>query len=234
MIEIPACKTLKGRLKEIQENSSEDFNVRLRRGISWLQKAEKEEKSKDDIRYVMLWIGFNALYEVYVPSEDRKERREIDVYESFLKKMLKLDNKNEIHNAIWKNPKVKNKALQLVRNKFVYYKFWDDLHEGKKLVSVHKNLSIHENLVKKAPLNNKDRFKQLKIIFSRLYTLRNQMIHGSTTVKTVHGGTQRSQGSRVLGHLLPIFISIMLDHPGEDWGKLSFPSKENADLLRAT
>ena len=231
------CRSLQRRHKQIHDDCPDDFNVRIRRAISWMQRAEKEQRAEDDIRFIMLWVGLNALFETYVPDDKRSEYKEFKAVCGFLKKLLSLDQDGEIHKALWENPKVKNKVLQLVRNKFVCREFWQSFHELRTsrnwISDVESQISDDVETVREAFQQNKTRLKHLRLVFRRLYTLRNQMIHGSTTVKTVHGGTQRNQGNTILAALLPIFISIMLDHANEDWGKLSYPSKDNADFARS-
>ena len=221
--------------KKIHDNCSDDFNVRIRRSLSWMRLAEQDHDSQGDIHFILLWIGFNALYEVYVPAEKMTERKEATIFRNFLKNIIMLDEEKNIHDALWKQPRVKTKALQLVRNKFVCSEFWRSFHEridsedwqDEVVTKINSDIEkVHE-----AISSQNSRIRHLRIIFNRLYTLRNQMIHGSTTVKTVHGGTQRSQGGTVLASLLPVFISIMLAHPNEDWGKLSYPSKDISDFV---
>lgn len=240
MIEIsepPSGRSLQKRRKQIHDNCPDDFNVRIRRALSWMQRAEKEQQLEDDIRFIMLWIGLNALYESYVPEDKHSKYKEFKVVNEFLTKLLSLDQDGEIHRALWDNPKVKNKVLQLVKNKFVCREFWQSFHERGTtrnwISDVESQISEDIKAVREAFQQRKTGLKHLRIVFRRLYTLRNQMVHGSTTVKTVHGGTQRNQGNTVLAALLPVFISIMLNHPNEDWGKLSYPSKDNADFARS-
>ena len=60
-------------------------------------------------------------------------------------------------------------------------------------------------------------------LFDRLYVLRNQLMHGCATRSGTLNRRQVEQGERVLRFLIPLFLDIMMDNPGEDWGELSYP-----------
>ena len=63
----------------------------------------------------------------------------------------------------------------------------------------------------------------MEIILSRLYILRNQIMHGGSTYKSKMNRDQLVDGTRILEMLVPIIIDIMLQNPDEDWGRLLFP-----------
>ena len=63
----------------------------------------------------------------------------------------------------------------------------------------------------------------LKGLFSRLYVLRNQLLHGGATWRSSVNRTQVGDGARIMYFLVPIFIDVMLDNPEEDWGAPRFP-----------
>lgn len=69
----------------------------------------------------------------------------------------------------------------------------------------------------------------LSIIFSRLYLLRNQLIHGGATHNSSKNREQVVTGSGLLGSLVPIFVDIMLDNPEEEWGDPYFPVVADED-----
>jgi hypothetical protein len=63
----------------------------------------------------------------------------------------------------------------------------------------------------------------LSILFDRLYVLRNQLLHGGATWNSAANRAQVRDGAALLGHLLPLFIDLMMDNPGEDWAMPLYP-----------
>jgi len=63
----------------------------------------------------------------------------------------------------------------------------------------------------------------LQILFSRLYVLRNQLVHGNATWNGQLNRKQVNDGYRLLASLQPTFLAIMMSNPGEDWGRLAYP-----------
>ena len=59
----------------------------------------------------------------------------------------------------------------------------------------------------------------LSVMFDRLYVLRNQLVHGGATWNSAINRDQVRDGAAVMGSLLPVFIDIMMDNPGVDWGR---------------
>jgi len=64
----------------------------------------------------------------------------------------------------------------------------------------------------------------LSVVMTRLYTLRNQLIHGGATWDSQLNRDQVRDCSNLLGKLVPVIIEIMLDHPDHDWGPAIYPA----------
>ena len=63
----------------------------------------------------------------------------------------------------------------------------------------------------------------LAVVFSRLYTLRNQLIHGGATWNSQVNREQMRDCVAILGQLVPLVIEIMLDNPNTLWGDACYP-----------
>ena len=50
---------LKDKQRELREGFPEALGLRVHRAISWLFRAECEDDD-DDVRFILLWIGFNS------------------------------------------------------------------------------------------------------------------------------------------------------------------------------
>ena len=209
-----------GWLKEKQRRVREEFPInlglRVHRAISWIKKAEIE--TDPDGQFIFLWIAFNACYAEYSQkSHDRPERSRLN---EFFRKINGLDSDGLIYRAIWQQY---SQAIRtILNNQFVFEPFWSYYNQ----ISGHDNWAIEfEKAKKKSLLALRDRktARVLYIVFDRLYVLRNQLVHGGATYD---GGVNRAQvkdGAAILGHLVPLFVNIMMDHPESVWGKPFYP-----------
>ena len=66
----------------------------------------------------------------------------------------------------------------------------------------------------------------LSILFDRLYVLRNQLVHGGATWNGSVNRAQVGDGARIMAFLVPLFVSLMLENPGEPWGAPRYPPLE--------
>ena len=63
----------------------------------------------------------------------------------------------------------------------------------------------------------------LSVVFNRLYTLRNQLIHGGATWNGNVNRDQLRDCTRLLGKLVPVIIALMMDNPSALWGDAVYP-----------
>ena len=200
----PTLEALRVKFEKLDaklEESDEDHPLgrRLRRSLSWLERADSGEFD-DDVRYIFLWVAFNA---AYADDRDRDfdERRR---YKEYFKKLTeKENNKYRIHNVL--RYELMDSCFSLVGNKYVFTKFWNFLDKGRFIEDdwkksqegksfeydykkVRKFLISYERLgpmpaaLQKAGFaSREDTTRILDILFQRLYVLRNQIMHGSAT-----------------------------------------------------
>ena len=63
----------------------------------------------------------------------------------------------------------------------------------------------------------------LVIAISRVYTVRNQLLHGAATWNGKVNRHQVRDCTRMMARFVPLVIEIMLDHPQAKWPKPSYP-----------
>ena len=63
----------------------------------------------------------------------------------------------------------------------------------------------------------------LSIVLSRMYTLRNQLIHGGATCGSQINREQLRDCVAFLGKLVPFIIQLMMDNPNTLWGDAAYP-----------
>ncbi len=195
--------TLKRRHRRVRDKMHQNLSLRVHRALSWLNCSENT--LDNDSKFIFLWIAFNAVYAVDL--NERWNRNERQILAQFLNKMIEADIDKQIYEIVWKEFPASIRGL--INNEFLYERYWD-----------YKRLEITEeewNLVfsksKSASLRalgKLDTCKVLSIIFERLYTLRNQLIHGGSTWKGSVNRDQVRDGSNIMQHLIPTIISIML------------------------
>ena len=68
-------------------------------------------------------------------------------------------------------------------------------------------------------LGSMDTQKVMGIMFDRLYTLRNQLLHGGATWNSNINRSQISQGAEIMGQVVPIVIHLMMNDHQRVWGE---------------
>ena len=207
---------LKERHREIRDSLPENISLRIHRALSWLQCSEQQDN--DDAKFIFLWIAFNSAYAHEI--EDRKQFRERKVLVNFLKLLHEVDSDKMLYGIVWDEfPK---SIRLLLSNKFVFQRFWD--HQNMK-ISENEWLSSFERsrISAQRALGKMDTVKVLAILFDRLYTLRNQLIHGGATWNSAVNRNQIKDGVSILSILVPVIISIMLNKNPMIIGKACYP-----------
>ena len=197
-----------------------NLNLRLRRALSWLGRAELElsESQQHDAAFIFYWIAFNALYAA--DSPDAREDVEHTNIKRFCSNALELDTNFKITRAIW--GQFNDSILPLITNKYVYRQFWKHHNGLEGFDNWHRWL---QNDVRSTnnDLANGGVAVVIEILFERLYVLRNQLIHGAATYESSVNRKQVEDGAEILALLVPLFIELMMDNPNEDWGEPYYP-----------
>lgn len=212
--------SLKSRHREIRGAFGRQFDLRVHRTLSWLQRAELEPDDPD-ARFLFLWVAFNAAYgERDAPGERQRER---DAFEAFLRKLVSLDRGRRIEACVM--DRFSGQVKLLVENRFVYGPFWSYQHGFPGFDDWEARFEGAQRafVVARAGRNTA---KVLSLVFHPLYVLRNQLIHGGATWNSSLNREQVDDGAEILGALVPITAGLMMDHPDEDWGPPAYPSWE--------
>ena len=213
------------KLKELhrlkRDNYTDEFSIRIHRSLSWIGRAEKKDEDID-ARFIFYWIAFNSAYSAIQTSQYFDTERRI--YKDFFEKILKYDKNEHVYNSIWKE--FSGSVRSLLNNQYIFGPFWNfqNGHEGFDDWEVKFNES--KSIALKA-LQNKNTLMILEILFDRLYTLRNQILHGGATWNSKVNRSQVQDGQSIIGFLIPNFLQIMMDNQNENWGKLVFPVVES-------
>lgn len=210
---------LKTKQRALRDGFDKALGLRVHRSISWIRRAETET-SDDDVRFVLLWIAFNAAYASEIVSNDAGER---SAFSNFFERLVHLDGNRRIYDAVWK--RFSQEIRTLLDNRFVFAPFWN-FQNGVASCADWPDRMARSSKITMAALGRGDTALILSVVFDRLYVLRNQLVHGGATWNGAVNRAQVKDGAAILGWLLPIFVDTMMDHPGEPWGMPYYPVVE--------
>lgn len=207
-------------LKERQRNEREKYpanvGLRIHRALSWLNRAEQCQKD-NDAEFIFLWIAFNA---AYADEFSAREFSEKGTFKNYIYKLAELDVDDRLHNLVW--TEFSSSIRLLLDNRYVFQGFWD-YHSHKISESEWQAGFTKAKQNASRALGAKNTPGLLVIIFSRLYTLRNQLMHGGATWNSQVNRDQVRDCANFLRKLVPLVIEIMMDNIDTLWGDPAFP-----------
>lgn len=206
-------------LKQKQQDQriayTSEFNLRIHRAISWLKAADSVTDL--DSVFIYNWIAFNAAYATTFEEAKRSEKQQ---QSKFFQLVIKHDKDAEISNAIWNE--FPNAIRILLENKYVFEAFWGFQRGELSELQWTRRFKRSKTLALTA-LATRQTEKTLQIIFDRLYTIRNQLMHGGSTWNSSFNREQLRDGVKILKVLVPLIISVMMENHEENWGSVSYP-----------
>lgn len=207
---------LKEKQRAVRNGFSEHLGLRVHRALSWLGRAEPE-MDDPDVRFILLWVGFNAAYAADIDRDCESER---SIFQTFFEALVRLDTGDRVYNAVWQ--RFPQEIRLLLRNQHIFLPFWRFQNGVPGNEDWAERMATSQRAINGA-IARKDTAKILSVLFDRLYVLRNQLIHGGATWGGSVNRSQVRDGAAVLGDILPLFIDIMMDNPDYDWGKPNYP-----------
>jgi hypothetical protein len=213
-------RSLKERQRAERENHPTNLALRVHRALSWLDRAE--QCKDEDGRFIFLWIAFNAAYATEIGDQERLPEQR--VFEKFLQKLVDLDKDDVLYELIW--TEFSSSIRVLLDNRFVYQPFWD-FHNDQISEEQWKSRFDEAKVVAHNALGKHRTTTVVRIILSRMYTLRNQLIHGGATWNSSVNRDQLRDCSAFLGKLVPFIIQLMMDNPDTLWGDACYPVVES-------
>ncbi|EZH81684.1 HEPN domain-containing protein [Aeromonas hydrophila] len=210
---------LKKRHREIRDHSPANLRLRVHRALSWLQRAEMAED--EDGRFIFLWIAFNAAYATEIDEHRRLSEQE--TFKSFLEKLCELDEHRQIEQIVWQE--FSGSIRILLDTPVVLQSFWD-FHSGRISEAQWKERLAQGKRMASQALASGNTPQLLGVVFNRLYTLRNQLMHGGATWNGSVNRKQLKDCANLLGKLTPVIIALMMAHPQTQWGDACYPVVE--------
>lgn len=212
---------LKQRHRLVRDEHPTSLTLRIHRALSWLNRAEQAEDV--DGRFIFLWIAFNAAYAQELDDSDRTSDK--TAFTAFLQKLCDLDTGKRIDELIWKE--FSGSIRTLLDNPYVFHLFWE-FQRGRIDEGEWKDRFASAKKSAQSALASGNTPVLLSVMFNRLYTLRNQLIHGGATWNGKVNRDQLRDCTRLLGKLVPVIIAVMMDNPNAMWGDAVYPVVDQA------
>jgi hypothetical protein len=211
---------LKARQRGERDQHSPGLALRVHRALSWLDRAEQCEDV--DGRFIFLWIAFNAAYANEIVGSERDSEKK--AFALFLGKLVELDSVDVLYQLIWSE--FPGSIRVLLSNRYVFEPFWE-YQRGNLLEDQWKDSFDRAKAAANRALAQHQTVDVLSIVLSRMYTLRNQLIHGGATWNSQVNRDQLRDCADFLGKLVPYIIELMLDNPNTLWGDACYPVIES-------
>ena len=194
---------------------SDQFNLRVHRGLSWLRKSI-DLQGDLDLQFISLWVSFNAMY-----AQDLQTSQDKQSLRQFIHLICQKDTEHKIYNLLWE--RFSQPIRLFLDNPYVYQGFWDYQNQKISHDACREGLAQEKQKVLRA-LRDKDSVDILMVLFNRMYTLRNQLVHGGATYKSSVNRKQLQDACTILLALLPVFLFILLENAATlDLGKPFYP-----------
>ena len=208
---------------------------RMRRAKSWRERSDatlSDDRFSDDDRFIFLWIAFNAAYggEPYGLDVESSKLEERDRISAFLDRLLEVDPGERISNLLWGD--LSGPIRDLLNNRYVYGPFWYSVRRGvqgsRQAIDWQQKLTETNNRVEAWLRDKRNARGVLWELLMRLYTLRNQILHGGATYGTGKGRGQIRIGTRIMKSLVPEILAAMQADIDKNpvsavWGVVEYP-----------
>ena len=115
-------EALKEKQRALRDGFSTPLTLRVHRALSWLRRAEAEQDDQD-VRFILLWIGFNAAYagDVEASASSSAPEGERGLFQSFFSTLVKFDGRHRVYDAVWQ--RFSQEIRLLLDNRYVYHPF---------------------------------------------------------------------------------------------------------------
>ncbi len=208
---------LKARQRGERHAYPDNLGLRVHRALSWLKKAETCHEDAD-AQFIFLWIAFNSAYANDVDKAYRVAEHQ--TFEHFINKLCLLDKDGRLATIVWQE--FAGSIRVLLDNEYVFQPFWDyqNGHTTEQQWKLRFNQA--KSYANKA-LGQENTPRVLSVIFDRVYTLRNQLLHGGATYDNKVNREHMRDCCHLMGKLVPMIIEIMMDNPDALWGDAYYP-----------
>lgn len=173
---------------------------------------------------ICLWIAFNAAYAQDLGDGANGATSERQAFRNFMADVCTLDECKALAALVWQV--FPGPIRLLLDNQYVFQPFWDALNNPRSDGSTpghwREAFDDARQRVHRA-LAQQDTERVLYEVFVRLYTLRNQLMHGGATWSSSVNRAQVRDGRALLTRVLPVMLNVMMDYPAQFEGRPFYP-----------
>lgn len=201
-----------------KEDGDDDLNLRLRRSISWLRRAEEfyySGRPDLDLAFTCYWIAFNALYAKNPHKSNHGERKS---FKEFFETVIGSDDecKRAILDEIQGNLSEPIKVL--LDNEYAFEPFWKH-HNGVSKANNWKTIFDDDKRKMDEARGKQNVLDVLSFLFYRLYVIRNQVVHGNATWNGGRNIDQLRVGTNIMAFIVPKLITSVMNNPKMKLGR---------------
>ena len=227
---------MQGRWLDVYNDTPrENLQLRVYRAARWIEQAEKADSV--DAAFIFYWIAFNAAYAKGRSSRSQRQQEQRR-FRWYFCAIVNLDEYRAIQCTI--KQELSNKVMGILGNQYLFQPFWNHVHHREPKDKdwkreFEKDKEEVQNALDAITNRTGKNLEQstvtiLSKIFTRLYVLRNQLMHGGATPGGWLNRKQVEDGKAIMAYLLPHFLSLMWTNidliaatADENWGRPPYP-----------
>ena len=198
-------------MSAVMNEHREDLTpLRLTRVNSWLDRARATDLETE--KFLFYWIAFNAAYANATPEASVFTER--DIFNHFIDRIVERDKEGQLDQVLWNI--FPNHVRILMSNKYSCLFFWADQMSEKDQYDWREAMEKECSALNRA-FSKGDTAKVLKIIFGRLYVLRNRIVHGGMIFENSYNQKILENAAWLMESVMTEVVKIMSD-PQYSWG----------------
>ena len=195
--------------------------LRIHRAISWVKRAEKETDDLD-AKFIFYWIAFDAAYGRWIEPRGRGKHSESSLFREYLHSVV--ERESRITDATWN--RLPGSIEGILSNRYIFREFWnyhtsDGFRDDNWETTFDSQMKAFENAKDIRDIHIVS--STLTRVFERLYTMRCQFFHGSSSWNSAINRAQVTDGVSIMECLIPLFLFAMMSDPTPVWGHLRYP-----------
>ena len=192
-------------MSAVMNEHREDLTpLRLTRVNSWLDRARAMDLETE--KFLFYWIAFNAAYANATPEASVFTER--DIFNHFIDRIVERDKEGQLDQVLWNI--FPNHVRILMSNKYSCLFFWADQMSEKDQYDWREAMEKERSALNRA-FSKGDTAKVLKIIFGRLYVLRNRIVHGGMIFENSYNQKILENATWLMESVMTEVVKIMSD-----------------------
>lgn len=212
--------------------------IRFERALSWIKRSEREDWRGDrDVQFILLWVALDAMFgrerNIVAPPHGRIPGR--------VAALMKEDRGEVVWREFYRR---RDAVFRLLQNRYIFNPFWKAIAESgvhaqeaaglhvtpgsaghPKVAESDRDFAAQNRevfaLLKRGAARDKRRIA--RVVFERLGTLRNQLMHGASEHSEDLNRSQVEDGHRLLSALAPRLLHVMMESPDARRGVVAYP-----------